>query len=249
MSHAVHHVDYDTEVFLGFSIYVPLNYENETGTKNSAGAVQLLSVKEPATASRGFFVLEQYVPKGGTKAHWYFRFSTNANSTLQEGGEITRFDLGPVDSDRGKWTDFVIRFRENPVSVDTNPSARGIPNSKNQTFEGNKGIMQVWKAEGPADEVGNRRMVLKVDRVNAPVGLVPHFSDKRAVSLRIYKYGWKDNPTSVRGPVWFGFDEIKLGLAAKGIGYSDVRPAGNECSGDCAEPAAKPRPPTSVDVG
>ena len=252
LTNPTHRFDYDVEGYLGFSIYVPLNYEHETGTKDTPGATQLLSVKEPQSASRGFFVLEQYVPSGGTQARWFFRFSTNATSTFQEGGVITKFDLGPVDNDRGKWTDFVIRFRENPFSVDTNPHARGIAGSKDQLYKGNRGIMQVWKAEGPVDGSGNRRMVSKVNVINKPLGLVPHATDLRSISLRIYKYGWKKNPTDVIGPVWFGFDEIRVGFSSDGAKYSDVNPSGLACTDACPDtepaPVTKPTPPSSVDV-
>ncbi len=74
--------------------------------------------------------------------------------------------------DLGKWTDFVIRFRVNPFSVATNPAKAGIPDSIDQVFEGNKGIFQLWKSEGNVDGQGNRKMVLKIDKVNTPVGLV-----------------------------------------------------------------------------
>jgi hypothetical protein len=240
---SAHRFGYDVEAFLGFSIYVPMNFEHETGILGRAGANQLLSVKEPTAASRGFFVLEQYVPSGSTKARWYFRYSVNSKSTLQDGGTIESFDLGPVENDKGKWTDFVVRFRENPFSVDTNPATAGIAGAMNQLYRGNKGIMQVWKAEGPVDANGDRSMVLKVSKVGVPVGLVPHSTEERAISFRVYKYGWKENPTTVKGPVWFGFDEIRFGIASDGTGYSDVSPAGLQQSTDLV-----PKPPSGVIV-
>jgi hypothetical protein len=249
ISNPVHRFDYDVEGYLGFSIYVPRNYENETGTPGTRGAIQLLTVKEPTNASAGFFELEQRVDPGRSQAHWYFRFSTNPNSVKAAGSQRSEYDLGPVDDDRGMWTDFVIRFRENPFSVDTNPAARGIPGARNQLYPGNRGILQVWKAEGPVDQEGNRRMALRVDRVNQPVGLVPHAKDGRVVNFRIYKYGWKKNRTNVRGPIWFGFDEMRLGFANQQVSYADVEPSGGQPCGDsCMASDSDPRPPAGLQV-
>ena len=64
-------------VYLGFSIYVPLNYEHETGIHETRGAIQLLAVKEPNNADRMFFVLEHFVPKGSNKARWFLEYATN----------------------------------------------------------------------------------------------------------------------------------------------------------------------------
>ncbi len=136
--------------------------------------------------------------------------------------------------DLGKWTDFVVRYRANPFSTTTNPATAGIPGSKNQTYAGNKGILQVWKAEGPVGASGNRTMVRKFSKVNAPVGLVPHKSDRLMHTWRIYKYGWKRFPTHVKGPIWIGFDEIRTGLVGRdGTTYADVNPSGASCSSDC----------------
>jgi len=246
MSDPVHRFDYDTEGFLGFSIYVPLNYEHETGTYGIPGAIQLLSIKEPNSADRVFLVLEQFVPKGSNKARWFLSYVTDDKST--DSGEQTKIDLGPVESDIGKWTDFVIRFRENPFVVETNPASLGIPMARNQVYAGNKGILQLWKAEGPADDKGNRQMVLKVNKVNTPVGRVPHATERRVVNFRTYKYGWKSNPTDVNGPIWFGFDEIRLGFAKDGVEYSNVDPSHQSCPEGCSAVAATPRPPAGLNV-
>ncbi len=173
-------------------------------------------------------MLETYVRSGST-ANWYLQLQTNDKSAEAD-HENTRkdiLDLGSVVPDLGKWTDFVIRFRANPFSVATNPAKAGIPNSINQLFEGNKGVFQVWKSEGEVDDAGNRKMVLKVDRTNTSIGLVPSSVRTLAFSFRIYKYGWRRNPTTVKGPVWVGFDEIRFGAALRdGTGYDDVLPSG-----------------------
>ena len=247
MSDPAHRFDYDTESFLGFSLYVPLNYEHETGSYDRPGAIQLLSIKGPNNADRVFLFLEQTVPKGESKARWFLGYVTDDSSTSDRGA-FTRIDLGPVESDIAKWTDFVIRFRENPFSVQTNPAQKGISNARNQVYEGNKGILQVWKSEGTADDKGNRKMVLKVNKVNTPIGLVPHATERRVVNFRTYKFGWKKNPTTVKGPIWFGFDEIRLGFAKDGVEYSDVDPSHHACLDGCSAEAAPPKPPSSLSV-
>lgn len=108
-------------------MFLPSNWEHETGVHHNGGASQLLSVA--ASTSRTFFVLESYVRSGST-ANWYLQLQTNDKSAEAD-HENTRkdiLDLGSVVPDLGKWTDFVIRFRANPFSVATNPAKAGIPN-------------------------------------------------------------------------------------------------------------------------
>jgi hypothetical protein len=117
-------------------------------------------------------------------------------------------------------------------------------------YEGNKGILQVWKAEGSVDSDGNRNMVLKIDKVNTPIGLVPRADDSKIAHYwRIYKFGWLSNPTTLTRPVWFGFDEIRQGLVARdGTTFEDVLPSGAACTTDCEPMETKPSPPTNLVV-
>jgi hypothetical protein len=160
------------------------------------------------------------------------------------------FDLGPVSADMGKWSDFVFHYRFNPFSTATNPAAIGIADSRNKLYEGNKGILQVWKAEGAVDSSGNRAMAMKVDKVNQPVGLVPHSTENIRHYWRIYKFGWHSNPTTLTHPIWFGFDEIRQGLVARdGTTFADVAPSGAPCTSNCGPTeTVKPKPPASVTV-
>ena len=226
-SDPVHRIDFDQEVWLGFSIFLPSNWEHETGVRHDGGAAQLLEFM--AGASRSVFALKPYVTSGST-ANWYLHLQTDDKSAEERKDSSTRvdkLDLGSVVPDLGQWTDFVIRFRINPFSVATNPAKAGIPNSVNQLFEGNKGILQLWKSEGAVDGAGNRKMVLKINKTNTPIGLVPSSVEQLIVHFRIYKYGWRRNPTTVKGPVWVGFDEIRFGAALRdGTGYDDVLPSG-----------------------
>ena len=234
--------DYDTEGYLGMSIYTPKNYEHETGTRDESGYVTLLSVN--ADTNRSFFVVSQYVQAPANQAHWWLKVYTSATSTNEANASTNTVDLGPVVSDLGEWTDFVFRFRANPFSTATNPASKGIAGAKNQTYPGNKGILQVWKAEGAPDANGNRKLQLKFSKVDVPVGLVPQASTKIQIEPRVYKGGWKKHPTDVRGPVWFGFDEMRFGLVGRdGTGFSDVAPSG---STTLAGPT--PSPPTNLVV-
>lgn len=229
-----HDFDYDTEGYVGFSIYVPKNFENEVGKKGEQGKSMLLTIGAPSAET--FFNLNVWVPTNDSEAHWFIRTNLNDQSvTEMHKGTVTQdIDLGKVAADKGKWTDFVVRFRSNPFSRDTNPAQKGINGAMNRMFEGNKGILQVWKAEGGEDSKGNRRMSLVLNKVNEPVGLVPHNSWQLDSSFRIYKHGWHLQPSSVKGPVWFGFDEIRFGLTGRdGTTYADVHPANLSCTDGC----------------
>lgn len=236
--------DYDVEGYTGFSIYLPENLENETGKKGVNGKNMLMNITAPGAEE--LFTLNYWVPTenegGGNDAHWWIRLGHSTTSTKRDQHET--IDLGSVVADKGKWTDFVIRFRSNPFSVDTNPFEAGVPNGKDQLYKGNKGILQIWKAEGPVDGFGNRQMVLKVNKVNTPVGLVPHKDWKLGHSFRQYKHGWHHQPTSVSGPVWIGFDEIRFGLSDRdGTQYSDVHPSQLACSDSCPQGGSSTPPP------
>lgn len=244
-SHA-NRVDFDTEAYIGFSIFVPKNFEDETGTKGDRGSATLFVLNSDSSAN--FVTLRIFVPEGKSEAHWFIDYQKDATSVVANRDFERRVDLGPVAADKGKWSDFVIRFRSNPFSVTTNPAKLGIPNANDKTYQGNKGILQVWKAEGAADANGNRKMNRKISVVNAPVGNVPGATQGKSTlgsSLRIYKYNWQLKPTSVKGPVWFGFDEFRLGETMRdGTAYIDVHPTGLACTDGCpAGSASSPAPP------
>jgi hypothetical protein len=249
MSNPIHAIDYDKEGYVGFSIFTAKNFESELGVRDRRGEAMVFVMS--SDSSRTLITLSQFVQSPATEAHWFICTWTSADSVEEGGSKFQQYDLGPVSADAGKWTDFVIRYRFNPFSVATNPAAKGISGAKDQTYQGNKGILQVWKAQGPVDGDGNRQMAMEIDKVNTPVGLVPHATDKIKHHWRIYKYGWHSNPTTLTHPVWFGFDEIRQGLVERdGTTYADVAPASAACKMDCdsAPVDSKPKPPTSVAV-
>jgi hypothetical protein len=245
--------DFDVEGYTGFSIYLPSDLEDERGKKGEQGKNMLMNIAIAGAAE--FFTLNYWVPSsaegGGEDSHWWIRLNHSTRSVDRD--QTENIDMGTVNGDKGKWTDFVIRYRANPFSVDTNPANAGVANAKNQLYQGNKGIFQLWKSEGPVDSNGNRAMVLKVNKLNTPVGLVPHKTEKLGHSFRQYKHGWHQQPTTVKGPVWIGFDEIRFGLTNRdGTTYSDVHPAQLPCTDRCpggsgsSPPPPPPPPPPPV---
>ncbi|MEX2123305.1 MAG: heparin lyase I family protein [Woeseia sp.] len=238
----VYRFDHDVEEWIGFSVFLPNDYEHETEN------VGLILSEITTDSSAQFLKLLVGSRNGDKESHWYFNYRTS-NSSVTNGNE-TVVDLGSIEPDKGKWTDFVLRVRSNPFSVDTNPAASGIRNAKDRMYKGNKGIIQVWKAAGPVmDKMGNRKMVNKIDEVNKPVGLVPGATQgesKIAHSIRAYKPGWQGHnnaSTSVVGPIWIAWDEVRFGEAARhGTGYEDVHPTGAACTDRCPEGSATPRP-------
>lgn len=210
VSNEANRFNFDEEGYIGFSIYTAQNYQHETATLGVPGAIQLLSIN-PTTQS-SFISFSQYAT-GSTsnKAHWIISLHVNDRSIYdgkEYGTTLINYDLGSVDLDKGKWTDFVIRYRANPFKVTTNPKAAGIPGSTDKSFLGNKGIFEVWKTQRTSTGSSFKKLV---SRVNQPVGLVPRPDKKLHHGFRIYKYGWKKNPTSVLQKIYFAFDSIRFG--------------------------------------
>ena len=214
--------EHDEEAWIGFSIFLPSNWEHELGRTDDRGAVMLLSLSDMRRHASAA-ALSIWTPSGSTKAHWQVRILVNDSAVSGEEQVKEWISLGSVEPDLGKWTDFVIRVRSNPFKTDTNPAKLGISGAIDKLYGGNQGIFQVWKSEGES-----REMVQKVNRVNTPVGYVPGVDRPIEVSFRVYKYGWKRHPTTVKGPVWVGFDELRYGTTDRhGTEYSSVVPGGN----------------------
>ena len=245
-------VDFDEEGWLGFSIYLPGNLEHETAYDGSRGSTKVLQVQSDG-ASNILLILAVYVPPGKSESHWLLQHLLNDGVRKEE----TRYDLGPAAGDLGKWTDFVLRYRFNPFSRTTNAANVG---GKDKVYEGNKGILQLWKATGPVDGRGNREMrMTTVNLENEPVGRVPHKTSKINWHFRIYKGNWKSQPTNIEGPIWIGFDAIRDGRAAvHGTSYVDVHPGGLYCTHKCpktvtarapsADAPLVPKPPNDVGI-
>jgi len=241
-------VRFDVEYWLGFSIYTPLNFEHETGSTGHRGGAMLLTAYTVGKHSETVFNFAIQPKSESPSDHWYLNYYANPNSVEETG--INRVDIGSNEEDIGRWTDFVIRYRANPFSVDTNPAKEGIPDAADKLFRANKGILQVWKSIGTTvDANGNRPMRLVFNIENAPVGNVPSKEDQIRQSFRIYKFAWREIPTTVKGPVWLGFDEIRFGsTVSDGTGFSDVHPTGMDCTGECSNGMLLQPLPPEVEV-
>lgn len=227
--------DHDVEEWIGFSVFLPKGYEDETET------VGLILSEISTDSSAQFLKLSVGMRSGDEDSRWYFHYRISDESVVK--AKDIQVDLGSIEPDKGKWTDFIIRVRSNPFSKDTNPAKKGIANAQDKLFKGNKGILQVWKSVGPVlDGDNNRAMVNKISKVNTPIGLVPGATQgksKIAHSIRAYKGGWQGNrgqSTSVTGPIWIAWDEVRFGEAVKhGTSYQDVHPTGKACTDKCPE--------------
>jgi hypothetical protein len=231
--------DYDKETWVAFSLFLPTSFEHETGSKGTTGSNQIWRVTGDSGPSGGDTAyINLFVPNGGANSggaavpaddvtHYVVRFSADATSTDSgsSNAKVEWFDLGSVVPDLGKWTDFVIRYRLNPFTQSTN--AKSVdPDGKDQTYPGNKGIFQLWKSQGDVDANGDRKMVLLIDKVDVPVGFVPHATNRISHHFRQYKFGWHHQQTAVSGPVFMGFDEFRYGETERdGTGFSDVHPS------------------------
>lgn len=242
MNHSKNMVNFDEEGYLGFSVFLPKNWEHETGVRGNPGEVQLLQV-QAKQASSTLLHLGVYVPKGKSVAHWTLTHFLTDKST--KGGKKDVYDLGPVSGDLGVWTDFVLRYRFNPFSKSTKAST--ISGGDSKTYAGNKGILQLWKSSGSIDGQGNRKMALTAVNIqDKPVGLVPPAKAQIDWHFRAYKYGWHNQRTAVNGPVWVGFDEIRDGrVLANGTSFKDVHPGGLACPSGCSKSSANGKQPSA----
>lgn len=221
--------DFDTEVWFGFSVFVPVGWQDEKGTLGQETGNVFFNIE-----SMGMRIL---VPGGkssvggmsGDTSRWVVK-----EDSFSE-GELIWQDLGEVEPDKGKWTDFVVRLRLNPFSKRTN--AANYPGGKNKVYPANTGILQIWKSVGPVDSNGDRAMVLMVNKVNVPVGPLP-VNELNSFSVRQYRFGWHHYPTTVTGPIWLAHDEFRMGEAVRdGTGFQDVHPGRRSCSEICAQPS------------
>jgi hypothetical protein len=235
----------DEEFWYGLSIYWPTDYVHhlDVGGTQSGNLITSIgtNTKENGIGSFEVFRPGKYGTSGGIAVGeigesdigiWGVEIKMNDAGLEGVKSPLTveTHSLGPIDDDLGLWTDFVFRIRWNPFSVQTNP-ALDLGFGKNQVYEANTGIYQVWKSTGPyIDGNRNRLMQLVLDKQNEPVGTVPDVDDELDFSIRQYMYGWHRNPPE---PVWGvskfyqdqGLDEIRYGSTVRdGTGYSDVHP-------------------------
>lgn len=244
----VYRWDYDVERWIGFSLFIPVGFEDET---ENAG----ITFTEIGSDSSSHLAKLMIGKRGNDPdSRWYLEYELSDTSPTNDGKTI--IDMGSIEPDKGKWTDFVIRLRANPFRTRTNPADLGIKGAFDREFAGNKGILQVWKSAGNVDAQGNRRMANKIDIVDRPVGLVPATVQGKSqlkFDARLYKGQWQGNKgktSSVVGPqIWVAWDEIRFGDARDGVGYQDVNPSRLPCTEACTngDDISRPLPPVLND--
>ena len=219
---------WDEEVWVGFSVYVPESWEHDNKYKRADQAhLSGMSVfASNASASSSHLALRIHPASDSDFNEWVLRLvPADPTSTTDKGNAY--HTLGSISQDLGKWTDFVFRIRFNPFNKRTNPALEGIQGARDQWYEGNRGILQVWKSEGVTDSDGNRPMQLVFSRVDEPVGLVPRADRGLRLIFDTYKYSWQTFDTDPKGPIFLGYDEIRFGRAEiEGAGFADVAPSG-----------------------
>jgi hypothetical protein len=219
-TNSFYHSDWDQEFWIGFSVFLPADFEHEHGVTHEGGAMSLFSIRPGNDTDATHLQLYVWPTSSGAN-YWNVMYTNSATSMKELSSNKVNTNIGLIDSDLGKWTDFVIRVRFNPFTTSTNPSG-SISGAANQTYSGNAGILQIWKSVG-----SSRTMTLVMNRVNQPVGLVPQASllNQFKTIFSAYKYGWKKNTTTVDGPIFVGFDEMFFGQAVRDeTGYEDVLP-------------------------
>jgi len=223
--------EFDVEAYMGWSLFLPSNFDIEEkpnqmafGGLNARASSSLVSFRMSAASGGQIDASDEWVVR------WYLSDTStqdqNAAVTFAEVGTPVRDDIASGPND---WVRWVFRYRMNPFSVTTNASDHG---GKNQVYEGNKGILQVWKTSllDAPDANGNRPYNLtNLNKVDEPVGLVPHATELvRAGRFNMYKFGWFTRSTSVGSPIWCAWDSIRHGEVIKhGTQFSDVSADGS----------------------
>lgn len=188
----------DREYWYCKNLIVPSNYVVDT----AGGSRETIEQYKNADNGRGHMVL--YVGDG----KWQLLTETTASST-DGGPEVIEWSQD-IDSDIGKGENiWVEHIRWNPFSTKTTvTSGMGKYAQVGETFEGNRGILEVWKSLAPGasgksatlgtvtNNSGERKMMKIVERVNEPVGLVPSWKDgdktrgSWSIAPNLNKPGW-----------------------------------------------------------
>lgn len=231
---AAYKMPLNEEVWYGFSIYLPADLEHDTwngstplnGSDNNTNI--LASSRLQADASRTLWSIQYRVCSDINASISRWTISRYISTGTVEANK-SETDLGSVSGDLGKWTDFIIRYKNNPYTTQTTVGSR--------TYQPNSGILEVWKSYG--DYIGatkDRYMTKVLSILNAPVGLGETTgTDGMDFRKEQYKYNWKRwapsgtqvvSPSTVTGPIFIGHDELRVGTAANGIGFAHVHPTG-----------------------
>lgn len=219
--------DYDREVWLGFSVFLHPDLPHDllaprghnggpalcTMEASDNFSQAIMGIYKPPASDPGRYVGSDF---GDNHFHWHMWVATDDQSVNQPAHEYgtpktMTYDFGDIEDDLGMWTDFVWRYRFNPFAVSTNAATKG---GRNHVYEGNKGILQVWKSVGAYVD-GNRNRVMErvLNIFNAPVGCVPHATLRLCGARQgVYHYGWKHNATSSTAPRYYAHAQSRWGF-------------------------------------
>ena len=213
---AVYGFDRDAEVWMGFSLYIPTNWEHETYARGTTANGPMMLTLLPSSGNSldtnsTHLTLNAIVPdsgwtalrqptSGATRTHWCIQWYRNPTSTQE--ANVTRLSLGEIQL--GKWTDFVLNMRWNPFT--SNTTVLGT------TYVGNAGKIRIWCGEQNSNGTRSISSGSPLYTYSGPCGNYP--SGKIIPSLRVYMFGWNNANTSSRShPVWVGADAFRWGFA------------------------------------
>jgi hypothetical protein len=201
--------------------YPPPGWDTEQ-SKNPLFSLQVSDKgHQPALHWRVVYLGDSRTPYPTLNSPRPYQYETNAS-----------FDLGAIEPDLGKWTDFVVRIRWNfwKVGSRNNSAYWDAPVRDNVEGSPNSGLIQVWK---------NGQLLIN----RSPVQIGTNDNAGPVLSAGIYK-GWTDasarNGDSVVDRALY-FDEFKYG--GPNAQYADVAPGGAG-----ATPETTPKPPTNLTV-
>lgn len=223
---------WDDVYWTAFSVYVPENFEVDSGENFFKG--RNIGLGEFGyRAGYNHFVPHIGLVKKGTDsdASWVTEAYTNPDGDWY-GSNKLGIGFGLITEDRGQWTDWVYRFRANPFSVPTNiPNDLNFSNAVPGDYPANQGILEIYKSVGPKT---GRYMKKVYSRVNQPFGTAPSSRNggTRILNTRVYKHSWKriggetdwrpSNSNAIGPEICLPRDELRAAKESLGQGFSDV---------------------------
>lgn len=252
---------YDTTILEGFSIFIPEDTQAENCGSSSFDYRRMTFQenlnKNGLASSRNFLLGFGTKVDGDTNPQFFLHINIDESKQYFTSGEGYYIWLGDIGnkadsaSDRGKWVDFVIRYRINPYAA------------------AGRGIFQVWRTD-PASRSGPLKLVynLATDTAypttgSSPVTHAARRADNSGIDLpsslydqlgmaydlaniggeidfRMYKYAWApgkgcppypavNGSTITTEQYGFGWDDIYIAHESDGADCTDVTPDRASC--------------------
>jgi hypothetical protein len=243
----VSHAPFFKDTWIGFSIFLPSKGAGNWAKSSSTYEVlvQWHDSHDPfpppawdtEESKNPLFAIEVNDTPHAPARHWVVNYLGESRSPYPLLGTPRpwsyetnqRVDLGPIDSDLDKWTDWVVRIRWNfwKVGTTNNSANWDIGVRDNLAGSPNCGLIQVWK-----------NGVLVIDESPVQIGANDNAGPK--LSLGLYK-GWRtqaqrDADINVVDRTMY-FDEFRYGEG--NLTFADVSPASGTSVSKRPEPPAK----------